>query len=110
MKIETLAKSQSIDNHFPCGQCGAMLKYKPGTQHQVCEYCNHQNEISANYKAIEEYDLHRALNELANAKPSKTIEQAHCNACGANFKFAASVHAGECPFCGTDIVTSPQKC
>ncbi len=109
MKIETLAKSQSIDNHFPCGQCGAMLKYKPGTQHQVCEYCNHQNEISANYKAIEEYDLHRALNELANAKPSKTIEQAHCNACGANFKFAASVHAGECPFCGTDIVTSPQK-
>ena len=86
-----------------------MLKYKPGTQHQTCDYCDHQNEISQSDEVIEEYDLHKALNELANAKPTDSVDQAHCNACGANFKFAASVHAGECPFCGTSIVTSPQN-
>ncbi len=86
-----------------------MLRYQPGTQHQVCEYCNHKNEIVEKNKIIKEYNFHEALQELAHAKPEKIVEQAHCNSCGANFKFAASVHAGECPFCGTDIVTSPQK-
>ncbi len=109
MKKNTRLKPVSQDNQFPCSQCGAMLKFKPGTQHQVCEYCHHQNEISQNYEVIEEYDLHQALRELAKAKPIQMVEQAHCNACGASFKFEASVHAGECPFCGTDIVTSPQK-
>lgn len=109
MKKYALSKPPKTDNQFPCSQCGAMLKYKPGTQHQTCDYCDYQNEISRSYEAIEEYDLHKALRKLASGKPAEIVEQAHCNACGANFKFAASVHAGECPFCGTSIVTSPQK-
>ena len=86
-----------------------MLKFQPGTQHQTCRYCQYQNEIDSNYEQIKEYDFHQALDKLAHAKPAKLVEQSHCNACGANFKFAASIHAGECPFCGTDIVTSQQK-
>lgn len=101
--------SQKLDNQFPCKQCGAMLRYKPGTQHQVCAYCNYTNDIVEKNEIIMEYDFHEALRKLRNAKPEKNVEQAHCNSCGANFKFSASVHAGECPFCGTDIVTSPQK-
>ena len=83
-----------------------MLKYQPGTRHQVCEYCDHKNIIAAKHEVISEYDLHEALQELGKAKPAAVVEQAHCDACGASFKFAASIHAGECPFCGTDIVTS----
>ena len=86
-----------------------MLKYRPGTQNQVCEYCDYQNVIAAKHEIIREYNLHNALLELANAKPVSVVEQAHCDACGASFKFAASIHAGECPFCGTDIVTSLDK-
>ena len=86
-----------------------MLKYQPGTRYQVCEYCGHQNDIIEKQESIQEYDLHQALQELANTKPGNATKQAHCNACGANFKFASNLHAGECPFCGTDIVTSPQK-
>lgn len=86
-----------------------MLKYKPGTQHLVCDYCNHSNEIIEKDELIREHDFHEALHDLAHSKPGKKVEQAHCNSCGASFKFAASVHAGECPFCGTDTVTSPQN-
>ena len=94
----------TITNQFPCGQCGAMLKYKPGTQLQVCDYCSHENEIAKKDEVIREYNFHQALRELAHAKPAKVIDQSHCNSCGANFKLASSLHAGECPFCGTDVV------
>ncbi len=87
-----------------------MLKYQPGTQHQVCAYCGHKNDISVKQERIKELNLARALHELAAAQPNTTVShQSHCTACGANFKFSADIHAGECPFCGTDIVISPQQ-
>lgn len=109
MKKTTRLTPINPDNQFPCGQCGAMLKFSPGTNHQVCEYCSHQNEISQTYEAIEEYDFHQALRTLQTAPDTPLIEQAHCNACGASFKFSVNIHAGDCPFCGTDIVTNPEN-
>ncbi len=102
-------KVQEQTDQFPCAHCGAMLKYQPGTQNQVCEYCDYQNKIPEKHELIREYDLHEILRELENAAPARDTERSHCNSCGASFKFAASIHAGECPFCGTDIVTSLQK-
>ncbi len=86
-----------------------MLKYQPGTQHQTCEYCGQENTIVDKQESIKEYDLHSALQALANTQPTVTTKQAHCDSCGASFKFAANLHAGQCPFCGSDIVVSPQK-
>ena len=86
-----------------------MLKYKPGTQHQVCEYCGQQNDIIDTQELIKEYDLHSALKDLENTQITHVTKQAHCDACGANFKFSANLNAGQCPFCGTDIVASAQK-
>lgn len=103
------AKQLAKNNQFPCVHCGAMLKYQPGTQYQVCDYCEYQNIIPVNHEAIKEYDLHEALRELEKAVPITEKAQTNCTACGASFKFTASVHAGECPFCGTDIVTSLDK-
>jgi hypothetical protein len=90
---------------FPCSKCGALLAYKPGTQGLTCQYCGTENRIEQGAEEIKEYDLHSALAELAYAKPAAETQQIKCEACGAGFKFADSVHAGECPFCGTDIVT-----
>lgn len=109
MKSKKITKIHPLNNQFPCEQCGAMIKFNPGTQHQKCEYCSHQNEIIHKNEVIMENDFHHALSELAHAEPIKKVQQAHCNTCGASFKFAASTHAGECPFCGTDIVISPQQ-
>lgn len=99
------ADFQKIDR-FPCSKCGALLVFKPGTQHLNCEYCGQENQIEDRLETIQEYDFHQALIELAQAKPAAEVAQIQCDACGAGFKFANSVHAGECPFCGTAIVTS----
>ncbi|MEQ1739465.1 MAG: primosomal protein N' (replication factor Y) - superfamily II helicase [Methyloglobulus sp.] len=93
-------------DRFPCSKCGGLLAFKPGTQYLTCQYCGQENEIGQRYDEIQEYDFHQALIELAQAKPATEIAQIQCDACGAGFKFANSVHAGECPFCGTSIVTS----
>ncbi|NOS73980.1 MAG: primosomal protein N' (replication factor Y) - superfamily II helicase [Methyloglobulus sp.] len=93
-------------DRFPCSKCGGLLTFKPGTQHLTCQYCGQENEIGRRYDEIQEYDFHQALIELAQAKPATEIAQIQCGACGAGFKFANSVHAGECPFCGTAIVSS----
>jgi predicted RNA-binding Zn-ribbon protein involved in translation (DUF1610 family) len=102
------ATKQGI-NHVPCTKCGALLKFTPGTQQLTCEYCGQSNQIEARTDAILEYDFYQALQELEQASPSADISQIHCDACGAGFKFETSVHAGECPFCGTAIVTSSAK-
>jgi DNA-directed RNA polymerase subunit RPC12/RpoP len=93
-------------DRFPCSKCGALLVFKPGTQSLVCQYCGQENQIVDRPGVIEEYDLHQALVELVQAKPAAEMAQIHCDACGAGFKFTNNVHAGECPFCGTAIVTS----
>lgn len=102
-----LANSQ-IDR-FPCSQCGALLVYTPGSQHLTCQYCGAENAIPQRKDEIKEYDFQQAMTELAQAKPSAGIAQIHCGACGAGFKFASSVHAGECPFCGAAIVSSTEE-
>ena len=96
---------QNID-YFPCEKCGALLKFTPGTHQLTCEYCGQTNQIEERSEAILEYDFYQALKELSQAKPSIEISQIHCDACGASFKFEKSIHAGECPFCGTAIIIS----
>jgi predicted RNA-binding Zn-ribbon protein involved in translation (DUF1610 family) len=93
-------------NRFPCAQCGALLNYQPGTQHLTCQHCGKANQIQDAVEAIEEYDFRQALVELAKAKPAVEMAQIHCQSCGAGFKFNGSQHAGECPFCGTPIVSA----
>ena len=82
-----------------------MLKFAAGTQHLICEYCGQNNLIENQLEAIQEYDLHETLAQLDKASPVTESRQIQCETCGAHFKFENSVHAGECPFCGTDIVT-----
>ncbi len=90
---------------FPCQQCGAILKYAPGTQHQLCEYCNFENKIAVRAGSIKEYPLQQALEKLSQPVDTSPRPQIQCDECGAGFQFESSVHAGECPFCGTPVVS-----
>ncbi len=100
-----IKKSTDIER-FPCSQCGAVLKYAPGTRTLVCDYCGFENHIEQRTGSIEEYDLHDALLQLSQPRTEPGKPQIHCDECGAGFQFEASIHAGECPFCGTPIVTT----
>lgn len=53
---------------------------------------------------IIEYDFDEALETLADAPPAGARPSTQCENCAAEFDFDEHVHAGECPFCGTQIV------
>ena len=91
---------------FPCKQCGAVLKYAPGTEYLVCEHCGAENQIELRTGKIEEYDLRQALQQVSQSGTEPTVPSIHCDECGAGFQFEAKNHAGECPFCGAPIVSS----
>lgn len=91
---------------FPCAQCGAMLHYAIGTKNLSCNYCGHSNRIKDSTEQIRELDLHRALRELQNSrKVSPQTRILNCPNCAAEFALDAHMHAGECPFCATTVVT-----
>ena len=56
-------KTQEISNQLDCRECGALLKYAPGTQHLKCEYCGCANEIkeAAEATVVEEIDFEKFL-------------------------------------------------
>lgn len=108
-KMPIQATNSSIKTDYtsrPCTKCGALLKFTPGTHQLTCEYCGQSNQIQTRNDVIVEYDFHEALQALSQAQPNTEIAQIHCDACGAEFKFEQSVHAGECPFCGTAIIAN----
>ena len=91
---------------FPCRQCGAVLNYAVGTRHLECQHCGHRNQIEDATDAIRELDLGRALRELQNSRRANLETSIlTCPNCAAEFALDSHVHSGECPFCGTNVVT-----
>ena len=98
--------SELTESRFPCEQCGATLAYRIGSDSLECRHCGHLNRIETVAAVIEELDLHAALRELQTA-PTVAAEEARisCPNCAASFSLESHVHAGDCPFCGTTVVT-----
>ncbi|MEM6639123.1 MAG: primosomal protein N' (replication factor Y) - superfamily II helicase [Pseudomonadota bacterium] len=91
-------------DRFPCRQCGALQVFKPGSTALECTYCGHRTPIEVHDGLIIEYDFDEALETLADAPPAGARPSTQCENCAAEFDFDEHVHAGECPFCGTQIV------
>lgn len=102
--------TQDIQQHFPCGQCGADLIYAPGQQSLNCEYCGHENPIIDHAVTIHEYSFASALEALAQAErhPLDSTQVIKCPNCAASFELKTNHHAGDCPFCGTPVVVGTE--
>jgi len=94
------------EKRFPCEQCGAVLNYAVGTRTMECQYCGHANAIEHSAEQLEELDFHGVLKRLQDS-PTITPETnvISCPNCAAQFALDAHIHAGDCPFCGTSVVT-----
>lgn len=99
--------NKNNQQHFPCEQCGADLTYQPGTEAMQCAYCGHQNRIQANTTIIREYSFAEALRAMQQVKlrPLDNTQVIKCPNCAATFELKPNHHAGDCPFCGTPVVT-----
>jgi len=98
------------EKRFPCQQCGAVLHYAIGTRSLECQYCGHTNAIVGSRVAIEELDLHAALARLqTSGRVPPETNVISCPNCAAEFALDAHIHAGECPFCSTTVVTATSQ-
>ena len=96
-------------NHWPCAQCGADLRYAPGQTELKCNFCGHQQKISAatpksKARALGELDLARGLADDLPTAASEDVRSTSCPSCGAVVEFQGASHATECPFCATPVV------
>jgi predicted RNA-binding Zn-ribbon protein involved in translation (DUF1610 family) len=96
--------TQRQQTQLACEQCGAVLRYEPGTSQLTCQYCGQSNPIVDEPIEIVEYDLYDALQRGLDAAPFEEAQVAKCTSCGAQFTFERAKHAGGCPFCGQQIV------
>lgn len=67
-----------------CTNCGAELKYKPGTTEVTCEYCGHHETIIYDQNGFQELELKPYLEEMGSQSHSEEIMMLHCKNCGAN--------------------------
>ena len=105
-RVKTKAPAQT---EFPCGSCGAKLRFKPGTDAITCEHCGHKNPIPKSEVQVEERDLLSTLHTVAEEAPVEEKRTVKCSACAAEFTFDANVHSSECPFCASPIVTETKS-
>ena len=98
------AKPTGVDQ-FPCAQCGASLRFKPGSDVEKCDHCGFENPIPKRpWTRIEEQDLEAGLSHIENTAAVEEKRTVKCGACAAEFTFDPNVHAASCPFCGSPVV------
>ncbi|EBA12497.1 TFIIB-type zinc finger domain-containing protein [Roseobacter sp. CCS2] len=105
-----MADGQRTDNEhrFPCDTCGSDLRFDPGDHQLTCDHCGNVQPIESAGPwagSIVELDFQRAVQDrLAEADIEETRVNA-CPNCGAQTEFDPDIHAAECPFCATPVVT-----
>ncbi len=106
MELGPVSRAASPEQHrFPCPTCGSDLRFAPDAGLLRCDHCGHEEKVPEARGAIAELDL-RAVER--NALPASEIEEARfvqCPSCGAQIEFDGELHAKECPFCASPIVT-----
>lgn len=102
--MEATKVTEQKTEAFACTNCGADLKYKPGTEHLNCEYCGTTNEIPKFDTEIEELDFHEYLQKKSDKETHITGSFVKCTSCGASSTLEPNVTAAQCPYCTTPLV------
>jgi uncharacterized CHY-type Zn-finger protein len=91
---------------YVCRNCGAALRYKPGTEFLHCDYCGTDTPIEAKQVVeVQELDFEQYADrfEQLNTQTTKIIA---CRKCGAESTFNESVKSASCPYCTTPLIES----
>ncbi len=99
----------AVEHRFPCNQCGADFRFAPGQGKLICDHCGHDAPIEGDgthdLQAIVELDFRKALDARLPDAELEEVRVVQCPNCAAKFEFDAEIHAAECPFCATPVVT-----
>jgi LSD1 subclass zinc finger protein len=104
MSNNTYEPNAETSNTVKCKDCGANLKFAPGTESLKCEYCNAVNVITVERTAIVENDYLGFINSAAATGEKHSISTVKCNGCGASTTLPPNVTSSNCPYCDTPLV------
>lgn len=96
------------EHHFPCDRCGADFRFDANRSMLVCDHCGNSAKVEPAgpwAATITELDYHRALENRLPAQEMEVTRVSSCPSCGAQVEFKPAVHAAECPFCASPVVT-----
>jgi LSD1 subclass zinc finger protein len=99
-------KTESINLQLSCKDCGALLKFKPGTTHLTCEYCGAQNVIGNpdGKTVIKENSLEDILSKNMEREEQMEVTSVKCDGCHAINTFEPKTVSDKCAFCGSPLV------
>jgi len=87
-----------------CTNCGAELKYSPGTTEITCEYCGHKEAIVQNQDGFRELELKPYLEEMGSQSHSEEIMMLQCKNCGANQHIEENYKSLHCVYCTMPLI------
>lgn len=97
-------KKATSEQKKSCSNCGAELKYKPGTSTITCEYCGHDEMIAPNQNGFQELELKPYLQEMGSQSHSEEILMLHCKNCGANQHIEENYKSLHCVYCTMPLI------
>ncbi len=87
-----------------CVNCGAELRYKPGTAQIQCEYCNHIEAIEPAQHDFKELELGPYLEKMGTTHHSEKVMMLQCKNCGANQHIEEHYKSLHCVYCATPLI------
>ncbi|MBU2975158.1 DNA helicase PriA [Zobellia sp. B3R18] len=88
----------------PCANCGAELKFKPGSHQLKCEYCGYEEFIERAKSSFEELELEHYLKVVGENAYTETIDVLHCKNCGANQRVEENYKSLKCIYCSEPLI------
>lgn len=109
MSNEFDTTNQNVHREVKCKDCGAVLKYAPGTSVLKCEFCGAENTIATaseeeKHTAREEIDFDSFLASAVQKQDTQQVATVKCEPCGATVSMKPNVSSDHCPFCGSPLV------
>jgi predicted RNA-binding Zn-ribbon protein involved in translation (DUF1610 family) len=107
MESDKATISKTNQDEIKCKECGAFLKFEPGTINLHCEFCGTNNEIVQMDKTVDELSLDDWINQAENENIE--VHVVSCNSCGAIVNFDEHIVSEDCPFCGMHLVVETES-
>lgn len=111
MTLDTPAIASQKVHRYPCPVCGSNLLYEPKDGFLTCPHCGNKEAIPASAERVEERSFEQYLQmrpqQLAELAPNALEVQ--CQSCGVTVTFNPPEVAGQCGFCGVQIVAQPKS-
>lgn len=103
-KTMYMEKIQESEHKKACANCGAELKFKPGSHQLNCEYCGYEEFIEQSKSSFEELELAHYLKIVGENAYTETIELLHCKNCGANQHVEENYKSLNCVYCSEPLI------